>query len=154
MPAGRPTVYDEETVSKLLDLFAGGASIQKLCQRPHMPKAGTVASWVARDYPPGFRARFFEAFTAKMILEADRILPIVDAVKGSTNMAEVQAARSMADMRRWLAGRVLAEFGDRVDHRMTLSGSVQVLLPTNGRLAGDDARLIDGDATELLEEGT
>jgi hypothetical protein len=143
--AGRPNTYTEEIASELLDRFADGETVEKICMDEHMPKRGTVASWVARDYC-GFRQRFFEAFAAKCILEVDRILPIADSVEGSQNMAVVAAAKNMADVRRWMAGRMLAEFSERFVHQHSHAHAVQIVIPDNGRM------LIDGQATELLED--
>jgi hypothetical protein len=140
---GPPTVYRERIASKVLDAIASGATLEAACAEHGMAK-GTVAVWAARDYPPGFRERYFAAFAAKILAQTDQILPLVDGVLGNNSMAQVTAARNAADMRRWLASRLLGEFSERIDHQMTLQGSVRIYVPTNGRLEpGDDAKLIE-----------
>jgi hypothetical protein len=147
--AGRPTVYSEAKAQRLLDAIASGSSLETACKLARL-KVGTVACWAARDHPPGFRQRYFEAFGAKMIIEADRILEIVDGVAGSNSMPAVQAARTRADMRRWLAGKLLAEFGDRL-HVDQVNHDVVVILPPKADalpapLLEGQARLLDGPA--------
>jgi hypothetical protein len=151
MPGGRPTVYDEQTATKILDSIADGSSLKDACETYGM-KTGTVAFWVVRDHH-GFRQRYFEAFGARCVVEADQILSIVDEVAGSDSMARVQAARARADMRRWLSGRMLAEFSEKFVHQHQVEGAVRIFIPHNNRMYVPEleSQMIDGEAVELLE---
>jgi hypothetical protein len=149
----RVSVYDETKADRLLELIAGGSSIADACQRVGL-KVGTVACWAVRDTPVGFRRRYFEAFSARVLLEADRILEITDSVEGSNSMPAVMAAKSMADRRAWLASRLLSEFNDRVMVEQKSAVEVTFTLPLKGshdRLPGPDLRVIDGQATEVRD---
>jgi hypothetical protein len=143
-----PTVYREKTAAAVLDSIACGATLEAACAEHGLAK-GTVAVWAARDFPPGFRQRYFAAFAAKMLAEADKILPIVDGVLESDSMARVNAAKNAADARRWLASRMLGEFSERVDHNVNLQGAVRIYIPENGRLYG--APVLEGSVTAQLE---
>jgi hypothetical protein len=86
-----------------------------------------------------------------MLVETDRMLEIVDGVKDSDSMARVQAARTRSDARRWLAGRLIGELADRIEHAHQLSGQAQihVYLPDKNNTARS---VIDGQATLLEDE--
>jgi hypothetical protein len=147
--AGRPTVFNERKVARLLDAIAAGATLEAACQRFGFP-VSTVAMWAARDTPPGFRRRYFAAFQAKSLVEVDKILAIVDGVEGSDSMAAVQAARTRADVRRWFASKLVGEFADRVQVEHDRA-EINIYLPAKGSQAGADARVID-HAPERIED--
>lgn len=114
-------------------------------------KKGTVACWAARDYR-GFRERYFAAFAAKILAETDRMLELVDGVLNSDSMARVNAAKNAADVRRWLASKMLGEFSERVEHQVSGGFGVRIyrvecVLPDKRR-----EQVIDGQA-QLLEGG-
>jgi hypothetical protein len=86
-----------------------------------------------------------------MLMGADRILEIADEVEGSQSMAEVQAAKLRYDARRWLAGKLIGEFADRVDPPGVGAGvSISIYMPAKGN---SGAPVLDGWAQELLEDG-
>jgi hypothetical protein len=142
---GRPSVYREQTATKVLESIACGATLDQACEQ-HGLKAGTVACWAYRDYR-GFRQRYFEAFGINALVEASRCIRIVDEVADTDSMARVQAARTRADMRWRIISRLVPEFAEQP---VTLHAAVHVYVPDNHR-AGDDARVIEGEAQQVLE---
>jgi hypothetical protein len=110
--------------------------------------------WAVRDQPPGFRQRYFSAFAARALVDVDEARDIIDSVRGSDSMAAVQAARSASDFRRWLAGKLIAELGDRLEINGATGPVVNLFLPakdgTRGPVIEGRAVELDGSA-ELLE---
>jgi hypothetical protein len=145
-------MYDEQIAEKLLDYIASGGSLSAACRAYDVP-LGRVSMWALRN--GDFRRRYFDAFSARMIVESDRILEIADEVAGSGSMSEVAAAKLRYDARRWLSGKLLGELADRTDGPAgTFSGAtVNVYLPAKGS-DGSGARVLDGEVHELLEDGT
>ena len=100
-------------MAKLLARIAGGGGLVATCEELGLLPQ-TVLTWVTRDQPPGFSLRYFQALQARTILQVDQIVEIVDRVAECDSMARVRAARSHADVRRWLARKLIGELGDRI----------------------------------------
>ena len=144
---GRPTKYREDLAKIILDGMAAGETSQAMCRKLGLPKQ-TVAHWRAQDRN-GFRARYIQAFSARAAGFGEEILDIVDSVPAGADMATVQAARTRADMRRWLASRLVPAYQDLVQHQLSGSARVVIALPNKG----SSAPLLEARAepVELLE---
>jgi transposase-like protein len=56
-PRGRPSLYTEEIVDRILGGLLDGRRVCEICAEPGMPSAGTVKLWVMEDRD-GFAARY------------------------------------------------------------------------------------------------
>jgi hypothetical protein len=145
----RPSIYDPAKVQRVLDLVANGSSVDAACKKVRL-RPGTFGSWVSRDFH-GLADRFFAAMRCKILIEVDRTIDLSDSVLGSTNTAEVFAAKNSCDTRRWIAARLLREYQSTehvtVDHKHRTT--VTIFLP---RKNGTAAPLLEGEARPLLED--
>jgi hypothetical protein len=137
--------YDEDVADKVLTSMAAGGSLAAAC-REHGVPVGRVATWAVRN--ADFRRKYFDAFAARMIVEADRILEIADGPGGEETMAGVTARKLAYDARRWLSSRLLGELADRTEPgSVPFAGAeIKIYLPAKG-----GGQVIDGQAVELLE---
>jgi hypothetical protein len=71
--------------------------------------------WIA-DNRAGFGDKYARAREMQVEHYVDEMIDIADAVAGSTDSAEVQAARLAIDTRKWAAAKRLPrKYGERVD---------------------------------------
>ena len=148
---GRPTIYNEQKVQRVLDLVAGGASLREACRRVRI-KPGTFSSWVVRDYH-GLGPQFYAALRAKYLVELDQTVELADSVLGSNSLPEVVAAKNAADARRFIAGRIIREFHNtehlQVDHRHRTR--IIVYLPRK-ESTEPRGQMIEGTPPQVIED--
>lgn len=124
MPAGRPTTYSEEIVSKIIERMCEGESLRAICRDPDMPNMSTVILWKAKH------EEFSNQYEAAMISRAqhlfDELLEIADDnsrdkivdENGSerTNTEVVGRSRLRVDARKWALSKMIPKlYGDKVE---------------------------------------
>ncbi len=79
---GRPTTYDEETASRIVELMAEGEPLAVICRRDDMPGLRTVYNW--QDANAGFKARIARARLDGYDMIAADCLEIADETGNDT----------------------------------------------------------------------
>jgi hypothetical protein len=144
---GRPTKYDEQKATVILQRMAAGETSFAACRALGLPDS-TVGHWRAVDRN-GFRGRYIQAFAARAAGFGEEMLDILDAVPPGADMATVTLARAKMDCRRWLASKLVPQYADTMQHHLSGNAVVNVYLPAKGS-SGDGGRVLDGVAHELL----
>ena len=118
---GRPSIYSEKLVERMLEEIASGRSVISLCREEDWtPNAETWYRWLYKI--EGLSNRYARAKSFQSEREADIILDIADS---ATNQ-DYQVARLRVDARKWVASKLLPnKYGDKtqVDHT-TSDGSM------------------------------
>jgi hypothetical protein len=134
---GRPKTYSPEVGRQICEQLSAGKNLSEICAQADYPDRSTVRLWCVRD--PAFREMYLVARQAWADCLAEDVIDIGDAVKGSDNNAEVQAAKLASDNRRWVASRLLANrWGDRLQQEITGRDGAPLLSPeqtSSGRIA-------------------
>ena len=145
---GRPTRFRQDLADALLRGIAGGRPSGEVCQELGLPRQ-TVAEW--RGAHPEFRDAYLRAFASRCCGFAEEAIEIVDSIPEDADMARVQRDRTRADFRKWVASRLVPALHD-VQPALVGAATVVINLPAKGG-GNDGARVIDGQAVELLENG-
>ena len=112
---GRPSIFSDEIAAEICERLAAGESLNAICRDEHMSSRQAVHEWIA-DNRAGFGDKYARAREMQVEHYVDEMIDIADAVAGSTDSAEVQAARLAIDTRKWAAAKRLPrKYGDRVD---------------------------------------
>lgn len=112
MPAGRPTTYTPELAAKLCSEMAEGELAIEVCERPGMPKFGTLHGW--REKHPEFAIAYARAREMQAHALAERA--VLSGRKAKAD--DAPAARVRFDADRWLASRLdPRNYGDRVHNQ-------------------------------------
>ena len=145
--------YSPELAEAILDWLIEGKTLKSFGEQPGTPSRKFVYEWVDQDRD-GFAGRYESARRWQMETWADEQDELAAAELGSNSMPAVQARKTQIHARQWLMERLHpTAYGQRVAYEHRGGASVVVMLPDNGRMAGDNARVIDGQARELLESG-
>lgn len=104
MPAGRPTIYNDELVSEICQRIADGESLRSICRDDHMPHKATVLLWVVDGKHSQFRDQYVHAREAAGFSHADEALELRHSVLDGTY--DPQAARVALDALKWGAERM------------------------------------------------
>ena len=111
---GRPSIYTEELVEKILEEIASGKSVIGICRDEEWsPNADTWYRWMYRH--EGLSDRYTRAKSISSEFHADQILSIADE---ATNQ-NFQVARLQIDSRKWVASKLTPhKYGDKtsIDH--------------------------------------
>ena len=112
---GRPSTYSESIARALCDRIADGESLRAVCEDPAMPDRHTVRDW--RDTRPDFDAQYARAREQR----ADDIFDGLDAIESAVLAGELDpnAARVVADIRRWRLARMSKRYSDRQEIEIT-----------------------------------
>jgi hypothetical protein len=150
MPA---TIYSNALAERILAEISDGVSLTKACAKIGADRR-TVQRWVLRDLH-GFADRYKTARLLGCDVWAEDVLDLSDeSAAAAGDMALMGSYKLRVDSRKWLLGKLRPElYGDRVQHRLSGEGTIRICIPDNQRaLPGDDARVIDGTAQELIED--
>jgi hypothetical protein len=110
---GRPSSYNEEVVTKILEKLAAGESLLSICRAPDMPAESTVRKWAAEDRE-GFYAKYAYARDIGLDHQADRIIDIADTEEDPAR------ARVMIDARKWHLSKMAPKrYGDTLTAEVT-----------------------------------
>lgn len=85
---GRPTLYDEDVASEILDRLATGSSLKRICDKnDHLPGRNTVYQWLMRH--SDFRDKYADAREIQADCVADNVLGVAeDVADGSLGARE------------------------------------------------------------------
>ncbi|MER9574889.1 terminase small subunit protein [Mesorhizobium sp. M0400] len=134
----RPTDYNEDVASRILEKLVEGSSLRKTCAAEDMPAASTVFLWLSRH--PEFSERYTRAREAQAEAMAEDTLDIADDgtndfkkttnADGSTddvfNSEHVQRSKLRVDTRKWLMAKMAPKkYGDKLD--LNVAGSLQTM---------------------------
>ena len=113
-PQGRPSMYSDALVDKLLGELANGKSLRTVCKKPGMPSVTTVVKWLGDQSKPGFSLQYARAREAQAEVLADEIVEIADEVSATSSEA-IAKARLRVDARKWYASKLAPKrFGDKL----------------------------------------
>jgi hypothetical protein len=146
----RPTRYRPDIAERILRLVREGSSLNDACRAVGIPRT-TVNEW-AFDDRDRFGGRLRQAEVERYRAWEDELIEHAKAELGSTNMAAVQARRTLLDQMRWIMARRVPEiWGEHVAHQHVLSGnaSICIYLPSKGT-ESERGRVLEGAAVELL----
>jgi len=126
MPAGRPTLYNEELTSRICSRIATSSdSLRAICENENLPSPDTIYLWLTKY--PEFSDQYARARQDQAQLLADQIVDIAD----QTQLGEIvtfkddgKEERRVADMiehrklriesRKWVAAKLLPKkYGDK-----------------------------------------
>ncbi len=117
MTIGRPTLYNDEIVSKICELISEGKSLTAICAEEENPGYRTVMRWL--EEKEDFRQKYARACEARSDLLAEECLTLADQA------TDPQKARLQFDARRWYLSKLVPKkYGDKVD--LNHSGGVTV----------------------------
>lgn len=123
---GPPTLYSDDLVAKIADLYASGMSLRKIAAMDGMPGYMTLFEW--RERHDAFRTALARARVAKaetLVEDAGELLDAVDPDSGNGS-ARVSKAREQAAYRRWMASCLDRDtYGER--SRVEVDARVQVV---------------------------
>ena len=107
----------------VIDLTAEGKTIRAVCDELNMDRR-TLNRYLQRD--EDFRSRFFEAKQFSVFCDVDEAKNIVDATGKPEDWVDDKVAvmrdKERANHRRWMAKQLLPEFGDKMDHTVSIHG--------------------------------
>lgn len=127
---GRPTIFDQELVGKILDRISDGESLRKICCDDAMPGQTTVYRWLRENEE--FRQQYASARELQADTLFDETLDIADdatndwmerhaegSVSWKENGEAIRRSQLRIDTRKWMAGKLKPKkYGDK-----TLVGS-------------------------------
>jgi len=112
--AGRPSIYSEELVDKMLEEIASGRSVISICREEDWSVVpDTWYRWLYKY--PELSDKYARAKAIQSEHEADKILDIAD----NATREDFQVARLRVDARKWVASKLVPKkYGDfkNIDH--------------------------------------
>ena len=160
---GRPSIYTEALAGKICEQIAAGQTLTKICKEKAMPGYRTVLDW--RTDNPAFKAKYEAAREDAADTLADEIRSIarrcllhpfkIDPEGGkliNEEWLDEKAARVAIDALKWTASKLKPKtYGDRIEQHFTGGSDLLDAMDELGKrgLPGDNAKLINGSATEL-----
>ena len=110
---GRPTIYNEELIRKLLSRIIEGRGLVSVCRDKDMPSKTTVYDWLADDDKKDFSDRYAKACEMRAELIFEEVMDIVDDVAPIKD--EIAKARLQMDARKWFLSKLMPKkYGDRI----------------------------------------
>lgn len=130
---GRPTKYSDELTYEICDLLAGGMSLKRVSDLPHMPTRATIYRWM--DEHEDFLNRYARAKQDCADYMVDEILEIADdgtndynekfdkdgEIMGwQLNNEHVNRSRLRVDARKWIASKLKpTKYGEKVQQEIS-----------------------------------
>ena len=125
---GRPTEFNNEIGSKILNRISDGESVRKICEDADMPAKSTIFKWLLDN--KGFSDQYTKAKQEQAELLADEIVEISDTGKNDwmkknhpdnegyvINGEAIARSRLRVDARKWVAARLLPKkYGDKIEN--------------------------------------
>ncbi len=109
MKLGRPSIYTQELVDRILNRMADGESLRKICAEKDMPHIATVLQWKLDR--PAFSEQYEQARATQAHRLFEELLEIADDTTGDT-----QRDRLRVDARKWFLSKVAPKiYGDKLD---------------------------------------
>ena len=135
---GRPTLYNENVVSRILERIEDGERLSQVCRTPGMPRVATVYMW--SDLNPEFADKLARAKKIGAEVMASEVIEISDDQSGdwvwkqdrdgkdfsAFDHEHVQRSRLRCDNRKWFLAMTDERFRDKGQ-----SQNVQVLQVSN-----------------------
>ena len=116
---GRPSSYDEETGLEICTRIAAGESLAKICQDREMPAMSTVYKWMREN------VQFADAYRIAREDQADLLAE--QLIEIAKTEPDVQRARLMCDMRKWIASKLRPKrYGEKVEIEHNVGGDVGI----------------------------
>ncbi len=98
---GRPTLYNEDVASEILDRLATGSSLKRICDdNEHLPGRNTVYQWLMRH--SDFRDKYAGAREIQADCVADDVLGVAEEVRKGT--LDPRAGHVVFRASTWFAG--------------------------------------------------
>lgn len=146
--AGRPTVYNEEHIQKILDGVETGKSLASICRGDSMPCAQWFYKKLHEDV--SIAARYKESVDRRADFLAQEILDIADEPMPEnldrTTGDWINRKRMQIDARKWTACKLKPKaYGER------LNVEVEQRISITAALEEAKGRLIEGVATRIAE---
>lgn len=160
MSGGRPSDYNEQTVSIICLRLAEGESLNEICRSDDMPAKGTVFRWLAQH--PEFQDRYARAREVQADAIFEEILEIADDGQNDwmerngkddadagwvLNGEHLQRSRLRIDARKWVAGKLRPKvYGDKV-----VVGGDKEMDPIQTEEVGSGARKLEAFIDSIAE---
>jgi hypothetical protein len=120
-------------ITELLHRVEAGEAISRICKDEHMPDRTTVWGWLHSDaelFQQWRVARERSAHAliddAQAIADDDNSDVLYDGSRPIPNQASVRRSHLRAEQRKWLAGKLNAEYRDR--SQIEVTGTIEVEL--------------------------
>jgi hypothetical protein len=127
-PAGRPSLYNEETALEVCVEVANGSNLTAIGQRADMPSERTLRDWAANN------ETFSQMYARARELRADARADRIDSYVTRTIAGEIdaQVARVAIDAEKWQAAKEQPRrYGDKVSAELTGKDG-EALIPADG----------------------
>ena len=108
----RPSVFTAKLGKRVCELISDGASLRSIGEMPTMPSRRTMRGWL--ETHPEFERNYETARRHRADRLVDEIIELSDSVAGSDSPAAVNAARLAVESRKWIAAKILPEYGDKL----------------------------------------
>jgi len=110
---GRPTIFNEELATTILNRIEEGESLRKICLDKAMPNRSSVNKWLSEDKV--FSDQYARACTVRRENKFEEMYSIAE------NTDDVPRARLLVDVLKWqLSKEEPKKYGDKLD--MTTGG--------------------------------
>lgn len=133
MPAGRPSLYNEDIAAEICARLSEGQSLRTICLDEEMPDASTIFRWLPKH--DEFRKQYDAARAAASDAMVEDILEIADDATNDwmkqkqkngeasdgwiLNGDHVQRSKVRIDTRKWIMSRLAPKkYGDRVTNQL------------------------------------
>lgn len=128
MPAGRPTIYNDELAAELCQRMSEGESLRSICRDEHMPNVATVCKWLSLKTFPEFNEQYAKAREIQAESLFEELFEIADdasndwmekhnsegeCIGWQLNGEHVQRSRLRLDTRKWALSKMFPKkFGE------------------------------------------
>jgi len=112
--AGRPSTYNEEIATKIVNRMIEGENLTQICRDPAMPPRVTVYAWF--DKHPEFYARCARAREAL----ADYLVDEIETLAAKANKENIDQIKLQVSTKQWRAMKIAPRiYGDRTRTEVT-----------------------------------
>ncbi len=150
MKNGRPTKYNSKIDEEICTRLATGESLRHICTDDHIPHIATIMTWVFGTVAgtEEFHEHYNSARKMQAELMADELNDIAD--NGINDWMErhgdnnegyqvngeaIQRSRLRVDTRKWVASRLLGNYSEKKETKVTLDAAsdfLNAIRPTTG----------------------
>lgn len=122
MPAGRPTLYNEELAAKICERIIEGESLVTICKDEDFPALGTIFRWLGEEDKTEFRDNYARAKEQQADTMAEKMMAVAE-----DETQDVQRSRLIVDTYKWQASKLKPKkYSERLD--VKAEGSFTVII--------------------------
>ena len=132
---GRPTVYNDDLISKFIGRIMDGRGLVSVCRDPDMPSKSTIYEWLADDEKDGFSDRYIKACRIRAEVIAENMIDKIESVE--LDKEAIAQARLELDAKKWFLAKLHpTKYGDKTE-AVELNDDNEITI--NVRRVGKDA---------------